>query len=90
MSRRRREMYSGHGRLSVSVCVCLPDYPSPHAYTTARTRMSLGGIVRVPLVVHYWAHFTAISAWISLLLQHSEREMSASACTRIMRDSNHA
>jgi len=29
VSRRRREMYNGHGRL----CVC----PSPHAHTTAQT-----------------------------------------------------
>jgi len=32
---RRREMYSGHPRLSVCVSVC----PSPHSYTTARSRM---------------------------------------------------
>jgi len=31
VSRRRREMYSGHARL----CVC----PSSHVHTTARTRM---------------------------------------------------
>ena len=35
VSRRRREMYTGHVRLSVCPCVC----PSPHANTTARTRM---------------------------------------------------
>ena len=36
VSRRRREMYSGHARL----CVCLPVCLSlPHSHTTARTRM---------------------------------------------------
>ena len=35
VSRRRREMYSGHGRLCVCLCVCR----SPHSRTTAQTRM---------------------------------------------------
>ena len=35
ISRRRREIYIGHARLSVWLSVC----PSPHAYTTARTQM---------------------------------------------------
>ena len=35
MSRRRREMYCGHRRLCVRLCVC----PRPHAHTIARTRM---------------------------------------------------
>jgi len=35
VSRRRREMYSGHVHLCVCLCVC----PRPHAYTIARTRM---------------------------------------------------
>jgi len=33
----RGEMYSGHARLCVRVCVSVS--PSPHAHTTARTRM---------------------------------------------------
>jgi len=33
VSRRRREMFSGHARLSVSLSVC------SHAHTTARTQM---------------------------------------------------
>jgi len=39
VSRRRREMYRGHARLSgcLSVCVCV--CPQPHAHTIARTRM---------------------------------------------------
>ena len=35
VSRRPREMYCGHARLCVSLCVCL----RPHAHTIARTRM---------------------------------------------------
>jgi len=35
VSRRRREMYTGHARLSVCVSVC----PSHHSHTTAQTRM---------------------------------------------------
>ena len=38
VSRRRREMYSGHPRLCVCVCVFLSVCPRPHAYTIARTR----------------------------------------------------
>jgi len=40
-------MYIGHARLCLSVClsVCLCVCPSPHAHTSARIRMSLGGIV---------------------------------------------
>jgi len=46
MSRRLREMYIGHARLSVC--------PSPHAHTiTARTRL-LGKWQGCPSVVHYW------------------------------------
>ena len=41
VSRRRREMYSGHARL----CVCVSNCPRPHAHTTARTWMLLGGMV---------------------------------------------
>jgi len=37
VSRRQREMYCGHARLCVSVCVS--ECPRPHAYTIARTRM---------------------------------------------------
>jgi len=47
VSRRRREVYCGHARLFVCVCVCVSvclsvcvsDCPRPHAYTIARTRM---------------------------------------------------
>ena len=39
VSRRRREMYIGHGRLCVCPYVCVSVCPSPHAHTTARTRM---------------------------------------------------
>jgi len=47
VSRRRREMYSGRARLCVCVCVCLSVSvcPRPHAYTIARTRMYLAGVV---------------------------------------------
>jgi len=37
VSRRRREMYIGHARLSVDDC--LPVCPRPHAHITARTQM---------------------------------------------------
>jgi len=81
MSRRRREVYSGHGRLWVCLCVC----PSPHAHTTARPGCNLGNGRGCPLVVHYCVGRFAIGARVSLLWQHSaEREMSASACTRSM------
>jgi len=58
-SHRRREIYSGHGRLCVCVCVCVcvsvcvfvSVCPSYHPQTTAR----LWGMVGVPLVVHYRA-----------------------------------
>jgi len=37
VSRRRREMYCGHPRLCV--CVCLSVCPRPYVHTTSRTRM---------------------------------------------------
>jgi len=46
---RRREMYSGHGRL----CVC----PLSNSKTSARTRMNGRGC---PLVVHYWADLQSV------------------------------
>jgi len=42
VNRRRREMYSSHARLSVSVCLSGAVCPRPYAHTTARTRMQLG------------------------------------------------
>jgi len=41
VSRRRREMYSGHGglRMSVSVSLCVSVCPWSHSHTTARTGM---------------------------------------------------
>jgi len=39
VSRRRREMYCGHARLCVRLCVCVSVCPRPHAYTIARTLM---------------------------------------------------
>jgi len=39
VSRRRREIYIGHARLSVCLLLCLCVCPRPHAHTTARTRM---------------------------------------------------
>ena len=49
-------MYCGHARL----CVCLSVCPRPYAHTTARTRMKLGGVARLPLVVHYWADLQSV------------------------------
>ena len=37
VSRRPREMYCGHARLCV--CVCMSVCPRPHAHTIARTQM---------------------------------------------------
>jgi len=48
VSRKWREMYVGHARLSVSVSVYLSVCPSPHARTTTRTRMQLWGMIGVP------------------------------------------
>ena len=65
VSRRPREMYCGHPRL----CVCLSVCPRPHAYTIARTRMLLGGVVGDAPSCALWGVF-AISAWVALLWQH--------------------
>jgi len=65
VSRRRREsreMYIGHSRLSVCLSVC----SSPHAHTAARTRMSLGGMVGVSLVVHYWADLQWVHGFVAV------------------------
>jgi len=35
LSCRQREMYRGHPRLRVCLCIC----PQPHAYIIAQTRM---------------------------------------------------
>jgi len=80
VSRRRREMYIGHTRLSLCVSVCL----SPRSHTTARTGCKLGEWKGVPPICAQLGIF-AIDARVSLLWQHSaEREMSAIACTRSM------
>ena len=49
----RNVLWSRHGRLCVYVCLSV--CARPHDHTIARTRMKLGGVVGMPLVVHYWA-----------------------------------
>ena len=39
VGRRQREMYCGHVRLCVYLCVCVCVCPRSHAYPIARTRM---------------------------------------------------
>jgi len=59
MSRRRRETYSGHSRLSMRVClcVCLRLVAFPH-YCTDPDLTSRNG--RGPVVVHYWADLQSV------------------------------
>jgi len=51
MSRRRREMYCGHSRLCV--CVCLSAAACLHHCTDSD--VTWGVVVGAPIVVHYWA-----------------------------------
>jgi len=53
-SYRRREMYSGHARLSV----CLPAAACPHYCTDPD--VSWVGDRGCPLVVHYWADLRSV------------------------------
>ena len=60
VSRRRREMYCGHPRLCVSVClcVCVSVCPRPYAYRGTSLHgpgCNLGEWLGMSLVVHYWA-----------------------------------
>ena len=56
VSRRRREMYCGHRRLCVFLCVC----PRPHAHTIPRHECNLGNGSGCPLVVHYRADLQSV------------------------------
>ena len=62
-------------RVCVSVCLC----PLPHAHTTARTRIQLGGVVGVPPSCALLGGF-AIRARVSLLWQHSPN----AKCQRVL------
>ena len=78
VSRRRREMYSGHDRL----CVCLSLAAFPHYCTDPDVTWGNGR--DVPSNCALLGGF-AIGARVSFPWQHSaESEMSASACTRSM------
>jgi len=44
----------------VATRVCVSVCPRPHAYTIARIRIELGGVVGMPLVVHYWADLQSV------------------------------
>jgi len=59
-SRRRREMYSGYGRLCVFVwlCVYLSIAAFPHCCTDPRATWGNGR--GCPLVVHYWADLQSL------------------------------
>jgi len=81
--RSRDEMFIGHGRLCVSVSVCLSV---PRRIPTLRNGpgCNLRKWKRVPSSGALFGGF-AIGARVSLIWQHStEREMSASSCTRSM------
>jgi len=56
----RGEMYIGHGRLCVSVClcVCLSLAAFPHYCTDPDVSWGMVGVW--PLVVHYWADLQAV------------------------------
>jgi len=58
VSRRRREMYCGHARLSVSVSVCLSAAACPHYCTDPD--VTWGSRRGCPLVVHYWADLQSV------------------------------
>jgi len=55
-SRRRREMYCGHTRLCLSVC--LSEAACPHYCTDPD--VTCGMIGGAPLVVRYWADFQSV------------------------------
>jgi len=58
MSRRRREMYRGHARLCLSVCLCLSADACPHHCTDPDVTWESGR--ECPLVVHYWADLQSV------------------------------
>ena len=64
VSRRRREMYSGHGRLcvfvSVSVCVSVCLYLAAFPHYCTDLYMSWGNGRRYHLVVHYWTDLQSL------------------------------
>jgi len=77
----RGEMYTGHGRLCVCMCVSVPRRIPTLLHGP---ECNLGVMAGVPSSCALLDGF-AIRAWVSLLWQHTaEREMSASACTRSM------
>ena len=72
-SRIRREMYISHMRLSA----CLSVAAFPHYCSDPDENW---GMVRVPLVVHYWADLQSVQGFVAMITQ-SEREILVSACT---------
>ena len=57
--RRPQEMYCGHARLCVCLCVCLPVRGRMHTLLH-RPGCNLGSGRGCPLVVHYWADLQSV------------------------------
>jgi len=79
VSRRRREMYSGHSHARVRVSVARRIFPHDCTDPDVTWRNGRG----CPLVVDYWADLQSVHGF-RCYDNSAEREMSASACTRSM------
>ena len=78
--RSRGEMYIGHDRLCLCVCQCQYIAAFPHYCTGPDVTWGMVGVSPGCALLGWFA----IGARVSLLWQHSaEREMLASACTRM-------
>ena len=80
--RRRRKMYTDHGRMSVCFCVCLSSYAFFHYCTYSYFNVTLGNGWRYPLVVHIEIIFKSVHRLCCYCnIQKHELKMLASSRT---------